>query len=160
MGLVFYRAHQYDRAIEQFKKTLEMEPNFVPARWNLGRALVQKRMYGEAIMELQRATERSNRNPVYLAALGHAYAVSGRREEATKILNELKELSKRRYILPNLIAIIYVGLNEKEQAFAWLEKAYQERSDFMIVLKVDPVLDGLRSEPRFQDLLRRVGLSP
>jgi tetratricopeptide (TPR) repeat protein len=158
LGLVFYRARQYDRAIEQLKKTLEMEPNFAAARWNLGRAFLQKRMYPEAIAELRRATELSGHNPVYLAALGHALAVSGRRQEATKILNNLKELSKRRYVLPSLIAIIYIGLDHKDQAFVWLEKAYQDRSDFMIVLRVEPVLDGLRSDPRFRDLLERVGL--
>jgi tetratricopeptide (TPR) repeat protein len=159
LGLVFYRARQYDRAIEQLKKTLEMEPNFAAARWNLGRAFLQKQMHPEAIAELRRAAELSGRNPVYLAALGHALAVSGRRQEAVRILDDLKGLSKRRYVLPSLIAIIYIGLEDGDQAFAWLEKAYQERSDFMIVLKVEPVLDGLRSDPRFADLLQRVGLT-
>ena len=94
------------------------------------------------------------------AALGRAYAVAGKRDEALKMLNELKERAKRSYVSPVGIAIIYVGLGEKEQAFSWLEKAYEDRSTWLIFLKVEPRFDPLRSDPRFQSLLRRMNFPP
>ncbi len=95
-----------------------------------------------------------------LARLGHGYAVAGKRREAQKVLNELNDLSKQKYVSSYDIAVIYVGLGEKEQAFAWLEKAYDERSTWLEFLKVEPQLDPLRSDPRFVELVRRVGLPP
>ncbi len=115
-------------------------------------------MYEEAIAEFQKAMTLSGGGTVTVAALGHAYAVSGRRGEAQKVIEQLKELSKRRYVEPSYIVVIYAGLGEKDQAFEWLRKAYEERSFSMLYLKVDPRLDSLRSDPRFTDLLRRVGL--
>ena len=91
--------------------------------------------------------------------LGRAYAVAGQREEARKALDELQTRAKRGYIAPFFFANVYLGLGEKEQAFAWLEKAYEARSWYLTWLKVDPALDSLRSDPHFADLLRRVGLS-
>jgi TolB-like protein/DNA-binding winged helix-turn-helix (wHTH) protein/Tfp pilus assembly protein PilF len=158
LGLIYYRARQYDRAFEQLRKTLEIEPDFPPARWNLGRAYAQQGKYQEALAEIRKAVEASGRSPVYLATLGYVYAVAGRKREATAVLQELRSLSGKRYVLPNLLAVVYVGLGEKDQAFKWLGQAYQERSDFMIVLRVDPALDSLRSDPRFAELERRVGL--
>lgn len=93
-----------------------------------------------------------------MAMLGHAYALAGERGKAQEALAELHEMSKRVYFSPYFFAIVYVGLGEKEQALAWLEKTYQDRSSDLIWLKVEPLFDALRSEPRFQDLLRRVGL--
>ncbi len=156
----FYLARQYDRAIEQFRKTLEMDPNFAYAHYRLGRTYMQKAMFGEAIVELQKAVALAGGSPFRVASLGQAYALSGKRGEALKILDELKELSKQRQVYPAVIAEIYVGLGEKDQAFAWLEKAYAERSGQLRHLKVEPAYDRLRSDPRFQDLLRRVGLPP
>jgi hypothetical protein len=100
------------------------------------------------------------RHPQLIAALGHAYALSGERGKATQTLNELRELSKRRDISPCLTALIYLGLGDQDQAFAWLDKASQDRSSLLIWLKVEPLFDPLRDDPRFQDLLRRVGLMP
>src|SRR5262249_20107585 len=98
------------------------------------------------------------RRPSPLALLGHGYAVAGQRSQALELLEELVDLSKQRYISPYLIAIIYTGLGEKNSAFEWLEKTYEERSNMLVLLKVDPIFDRLRADPRFADLVRRVGL--
>ena len=95
-----------------------------------------------------------------VGALGHAYAVSGKRAEAHKVLAELKDLSKRRYVAPFDIALVYVGLGDKAQALEWLQRAYEDHSFRLTWIKVDPRLDSLRGEPRFQDLLRRMNLAP
>ena len=158
LGLVFYRARQYDTAIATYRRTLEIEPEFVTARWELGRALVASGAHAEGIAELDRAVQRSARNPVYLAALGHAYAIAGRTAAAKAVLAELETLSRRRFILPNLFVPIHAGLGNTDQAFAWLERAFEARSDFMIALKVEPALDALRSDPRFAAMLRKMRL--
>ncbi len=95
-----------------------------------------------------------------LGGLGHAYAVSGKRAEAQKVLAELKDLSKRRYVAPFDVALVYAGLGDKAQALEWLGKAYEDHSQWFVWIKVDPRFDTLRGEPRFQDLLRRMGLEP
>jgi tetratricopeptide (TPR) repeat protein len=97
---------------------------------------------------------------MFIAALGHAYAQSGEPDKANQALAELREMSKQHYISPYLTAVVYLGLGDKDQAFAWLDKAYQDRSSLLIWLKVEPLFDPLRADPRFQDLLRRVGLMP
>jgi len=95
--------------------------------------------------------------PLAIGALGYAYAKSGRKDEARKLLADLKEQSKRRYVAPYWIARIHAGLDEKDEAFAWLEKAYQQRSWFLVWIKMEPQVDSLRSDSRFTDLLRRIG---
>ena len=158
LGVVFYRARQYDTAIATYRKTLEIEPDFVTARWELGRALVQSGAHADGIAELDRAVRLSDRNPVYLAALGHAYAVAGRTADAKAVLAELETLSRRRFVLPNLFVLIHAGLGNTDQAFTWLERAFDARSDFMIALKVEPALDPLRSDPRFAAMLKKMRL--
>jgi hypothetical protein len=116
---------------------------------------VQKKMYHEAIAEFQQAVNTSHRAPQPLVSLGHAYAVSGSRVEAEKVLTELDDLSRVGYVSPYGIAAIYVGLGEKEQAFDWLEKAFEEDCTELTFLKVDPRLDSLREDQRFQELLDR-----
>lgn len=155
---VFYFARQYDRVIEHCRRTLEIDPNFVQAHFNLGLAYEQKGMYDEAIEELQKAVILSKTSPGNLGELGRTYAVSGNRGEAMKILAQLKELSKLRHVHPQSIAVVYIGLGEKDRAFEWLEKAYEERDGWVTSLNVDPRVDSLRADPRFADLLRRVGL--
>ena len=117
-------------------------------------------MHQEAIAEFQKALEPSGGSPEALSGLGHTYAVSGKRDKARKVIDQLKELSTRRYIDPGLIATIHTGLGEKDEAFQWLEKAYEDRSGLLVHAKAEPDFDSLRSDPRFTDLLRRVGLTP
>ena len=156
----FYFARRYDQAIEQLRKTLEMDPTFPLAHWCLGMAYVQVGRHEEAIAEYQKAVSLPRGLPSALGGLGYAYAVSGKRTEAQKVLAELKELSKRRYVPPFAIAVIYVGVGDKAQAFEWLDKAYEDHSLLLTWIKVWPELDSLRGETRFQDLLRRMNLAP
>ena len=135
-----------------------MDQNFVPAHLFAGRAFKQKGSYAEAIAELRKALQLSEGDTNELAALGHAFAISGQRSEAVKILDDLKERSKQTYVQPMWIAGIYIGLGQKDQAFEWLQKAYDDRSGWLVYLKVDPVFNPLRSDPRFADLMQRVGL--
>ena len=135
-----------------------MDPNFPQAHDFLGGAYEQKGMYEGASTEFQKAISLSGDSLHIRAELGHAYAVAGKKEEALKIMDELKGLSKETYISPYDVAMIYVGLDQNDQAFDWLQKAYEERSDWLRYLKVDPRLDPLRSDLRFPDLVRRVGL--
>ena len=153
----YYFMRQYNQAIGQYQKTLEMDPRFSLARLWLGWSYEQKGMYKEAIAEFQEA-RLSDDNLAILAALGHAYALSGNKGEAEKIINQLKRLSKR-YVAPWHIATIYLGLQKKDEAFQWLERAYQGRDEWLLYLKIDPRLDSLRSDPRFVDLMRRLGLA-
>jgi TolB-like protein/DNA-binding winged helix-turn-helix (wHTH) protein/Flp pilus assembly protein TadD len=151
----FLIAHRYDEAIKQCRKTMALDPFFAVAHFELGQVLVQKRMYDEAIAELQKAVELSAGSTTFRSNLAYAYAQSGKKEEASKILNELKGTS---HAVPNApeIALVYVGLDEKDQAMAWLEKAYADRFNPSVLRR--PAFDGMRSDRRFQDLLRRIGL--
>jgi len=157
-GRAFYFGRRYDQAIEHLRKTIEMDPNFPRAHWFLGMAYEQVGRHEEAIAESQKALSLSEGEPELLGLLGQVYAVSGKRAEAQKVLAELKDLSRRRYVAPIDIARVYVGLGDKAQALEWLEKAYEDRSFNLAWIKVWPWLDSLRGEPRFQDLLRRMGL--
>ena len=136
-----------------------MDPTFVPAYLVLGEAYEQKSMPEKAIDELQKAVSLSGGSSLYVSSLAHAYAMAGRRSEAETLLRQLNERAKHTYVPAFHMAIIYAGLGQKDQALVWLEKGYQERSAWMVWLKVDPRLDVLRSDQRFQDLVRRIGLS-
>jgi len=156
---LLYFTRQYDKAIEQLEKTLEMEPHFYPAHINLGRVYEQKEMYEDAISEFRTALDLSG-SIDGLAALGHAYAVSGRKKEAQDILTQLSELSKSKYVSPYSMAVVHVGLGENGRALEWLREAAEEHAGWVIYLNVDPKLDPLREEAKFEDLLRTVGLAP
>ena len=158
VGQILYYARRYDEAIAQCQKALRLDPNYAMAHTHLGLAYVQKRMYVEAVAEFQKAIALSDRSPDLLGHLGHAYAAAGRREEAERVLGELSELSKHRYVPPYRLAEIYTALGQRDQAFACLEEVYQAHDIHLCNLKVEPTLDPLRSDPRFADLLRRVGL--
>lgn len=158
VGLALYRARRYDEAIEHLHKALEMDANALDAHIFLGVAYVQHRKHEEAIAEFQSTVTLSGRNPSMLGLLGYGYAVAGRCEEAKAILKELDHLQRRQYVSPAEIALIYIGLNERDQAFVWLEKSYHERAWLLGFLKVEPIFDPLRSDQRFTDLMRRVGL--
>lgn len=160
IGWHYYLARDYDRAIEECRKTIELEPGFSRVHTYLGRAYLQKGRPEEAIAELTRARALFGDNPARDAELAHAYAVAGRTQAAHKTLQELIELSKHRYVEADLVARIYMGLGERDLAFRWLERAYDEHAVHLVLLKVDPALDPLRDDPRFADLLRRVGFPP
>jgi DNA-binding winged helix-turn-helix (wHTH) protein/TolB-like protein/lipopolysaccharide biosynthesis regulator YciM len=158
-GMFLYYARQYDQAIEQLQKTLELYSTDWAAHIYLGKVYEQKRMYKEAMTEFQKAQEISG-NTLVRSLIGHAHAVLGQRDDAQRMVHELKEMSKQRYVPPQNIALIYLGLGENDQVFEWLEKAYEERDVLLTFLKVHPQWDVLRTDPRFADLLRRIGLAP
>jgi serine/threonine-protein kinase len=160
IGEVFHLARRFDEAASQYRKALEMDPNFGFAHWALGRALTGKGMYDEAIAAFQKAIPLSGDSPDEPAELARAYALAGRRREALKIIDELKRQSERKYVAPTSIATIYGALGDREQAFAWLERARVERDSLLVLLKVEPMFDSLRPDPRFISLLHRVGLEP
>ena len=160
LGYRLYYAHQYPQAIDQIQKTLAMDSKFVAGHLFLGRADEQRATYPEALAELRKALDLSEGDTNELAALGHAYAISHQEAEANKILAQLKERSQQTYVQPSLIGAIYIGLGQKDQAFDWLQKAYDDRASGLLYLKVDPEFDSVRSDARFGDLMRRVGLSP
>jgi TolB-like protein/Tfp pilus assembly protein PilF len=156
LGRTYYFARRYDEAIEQLRKTSEMDPGFYYAHWNLGSALAAKGAIGAAIEEYEKARALSD-DPFVLGLLGHAYASSGNKMEAEKILDQLKELSKERYVSAYSFALVYLGLGNKEEALRWLEKSYQDRTgNDLVYFRVEPLLDPLRGEPRFEELVTRV----
>lgn len=157
LGQVLLVARRYDEALEQCKKALEMDPNLGFAHWLVGLAYTYKKAYEPAILAFQKSIPLSGDSPDEPASLAYAYALSGNKAEARKILKELNQQSKRRYISPGALADIYAVLGDKDQAFALLEQAYDERDNMVVLLKVEPMFDPLRSDPRFTDLLRRVG---
>jgi len=159
-GLVFFYARRYDEAIAQCRSTLELNSGFYPAHLFLGWAYEQEKLYADAISEYQKVIALEQGNPALAAHLARGYAAAGKRTEALNIISHLEELSKRRYVSPYAIAQTYAALGDPDQAFAWLEKAYEDRSNALQLLKVDPRVDRLRSDPRFQDLLRRMNFPP
>jgi TolB-like protein/DNA-binding winged helix-turn-helix (wHTH) protein/Tfp pilus assembly protein PilF len=157
-GEIYYVARKYARAIEYFRKALEMDPNFVVAHMYLGLAYAQQQEFSSALAELQKARLLQDSQDI-LSELGYVYALSGKRREAEEILSDLKVISKQRYIFPTDYAIIYAGLGDKDKAFEWLEKGYRE-GGLLTGLKTDPQWDNLRTDARFADLMKRVGLAP
>jgi TolB-like protein/DNA-binding winged helix-turn-helix (wHTH) protein/Flp pilus assembly protein TadD len=149
-------AHLYDDSVQQSRRTLEMDPNFAIAHYELGQAYAQKNMHNEAIEEFQRAIQLSGDNEIFNANLAYAYADTGRREEALKMVKNLEDRQSQHSSSYANIALIYVGLGDRDQAMIWLDKAHQARFNPSILLR--PAFDPLRSDARFQDLLRRIGL--
>ncbi len=158
LGLPFYFRKQYDIAVEQYLKVLEQDHDFIWARFFLGWAYERSGQFSEAIAEFQKARLIDDR-PEVSAMIAHTYAMSGRKSEAISILNSLEDQAKHLYISPYYIALIFAGLNEREEAFKWLEKAYSDRNEWLVWLKVDPRFDSLHTDSRFRDLLKRIGFS-
>jgi TolB-like protein/DNA-binding winged helix-turn-helix (wHTH) protein/Tfp pilus assembly protein PilF len=159
LGWRLYMAHQYNAAVVQLRNTLDMDPTFALPRMVLGQTYEQMGSYDPAIAELQKAVVNSHNSPMVLAALGHAYAVANRKAEAEKILNQMTEQSKdKKYVSPFYFASVYAGLKRNEKALDYLEMAYQDRSNGLVFLKVDPQWDTLRSNPRFEALLKNLAL--
>lgn len=168
-GLYLYYAHKHDEAIEQYQKTLEIDSRFGVAHYYLGLAYLQKKEYDKAIAEFKTVMETSGDAGVAaaakdeldgshletVAALAYAYALSGRRPEAQSLLGKMIELSKRRYVSPLYLATVYAGLGDKDQAIEQLKKAYDNRHPGLVLIRVEPLFDSLRDDPRFQELLRR-----
>ncbi len=159
MGQILYWERRYDQAIEEYRKALVVDPNFFQTHFLLGGAYMQKGAYAEAIAAFKKAIDLGGETQVK-ATLADAYAKSGQAHEARKLLADLTDRSRRTYAPRFDVAIVYADLGDHDQAFAWLEKAYDERERAMLSLKVNPRLDPLRSDPRFEGLLRRVGLPP
>jgi serine/threonine protein kinase/Flp pilus assembly protein TadD len=157
LALILLTAGQYDGAIEQWKRTLELDPTSPEVHLQLSRAYSKKGLYEEAITEAQKAASYSG-TPRFIGAVGLALAVAGKRADAHKIIDELTESSKRNYVSPYYVAGIHSALGEQDRAFEWLEKAYQVKDDELSSVRIDPNLDSVRSDPRYADLLRRMGL--
>jgi eukaryotic-like serine/threonine-protein kinase len=160
LGIAFFYSRDYDKAIEQFQKTLELDPNFPPPHIFLPAAYEQKGMYSEAMAEFKKAIPLKGGSEMSLTkgGLGRLYAILGKKNEARTQLDELKQLAAQEYVPATSVALVYTGLGEKDEAFAWLEKGYEERAFQMQWLGVEPRWDSLRSDPRFADLVRRIGL--
>ena len=157
LGVIHSFAREYDEAIEQYQKTLELDSNFDRAHFWLAAAYEQKQMYEEAIAEYIISIDLSGGSLEARASLAHAYGHAGRKAEALGILEELNRESSSRYVSPYDVAIINLGLGENETALNWLKRACDEHAGWMIYLTVDPRLDPIRSDPGFKELLLRVG---
>jgi serine/threonine protein kinase/tetratricopeptide (TPR) repeat protein len=157
IGSHYIKIGQPDKAIEQLRKTLEMDQHFYGAHRLLGKAYESKGSFQESLAAFERAYQ-LNDTPLVLGQMGHLYAASGRKIEALRILDQLKEISRQRYVSAYEFAIIYAGLGDKDQTLQWLENGYQEHNPFMLILTVDPYFVDLRSDPSFAELVRRVGM--
>ncbi|HVA17688.1 MAG TPA: protein kinase [Candidatus Dormibacteraeota bacterium] len=158
-GNVFYFTRHYDKAIEECQKAQQLDPNLVGAYDCLGTSYAAKGNYEQAIADSQKASSLSNNDPARLVGLGRAYALAGRKADAVKVLKQLQEISSRAYVPPYFFATIYADLGERDRAFDWLDKALRGRDTYLTYLKVDGAIDSLRSDPRFRQLLVRLGLT-
>jgi len=157
VGMTYYFARQYDRALEHFQRALDLDPNDHVAHFDIGLVYERQGKYEQALAEMRRARALGMKDAYSVA--GHIYAISGRRREAQQVLAELDQLSKQEYVPAFHRAYIYIGLGDKERAFEWLEKAYEDREWYLWLLKQETGVDPIRSDPRFQDLLQRIGLT-
>lgn len=157
-GLRYYLARDYPAAIQQNRDSVELDPNFAAAHLLLGEDYMQAGLHKEAVSELKRAASLSGDSPLYTAQVAVALASAGERTEAHRIAHELEANAKNRYVSPYGLAQIYAALNQDAETFKWLEAAYSGHAVWMSYLAVDPVFDRYRSDPRFQELVRRVGL--
>jgi tetratricopeptide (TPR) repeat protein len=155
VGTTYYFARQFDRALEQYRRALDLDPNFPLAHFCNGLVYERQRKYEDALVEMRQAKALGMKDAS--ALIGYIYAVSGRRREAQQVLDKLNELPEHEHVSAFARALIYVGLCDKERAFKWLEKAYADREWHLWLLKEEAGLDPLRSDPRYTNLLRRVG---
>jgi tetratricopeptide (TPR) repeat protein len=161
LGWVYYMAHQYDPGIEYLQRALALEPGAGDVYRGLGEIYVQKGMYDEAITALQKWVDYTNGTDYALGYLGYAYGMAGQRDKALEILDTLQSRAKRQRVVPYAFAPLYVGLGEHDKAIDALWRDYEEDSTpFLLWLRVFPVFDPLHAEPRFIELLRRIGVEP
>jgi TolB-like protein/DNA-binding winged helix-turn-helix (wHTH) protein/Tfp pilus assembly protein PilF len=158
VGLRYYTARDYSRAIDQNRNSVELDPNFAAAHLLLGEDYREAGLHSEAVNELKKAANLSGDSPLYTAQVAVALAVAGRNRDALRIAHELETISRKRYVSPYGLAQIYAASNKNEDTFKWLEAAYEDHAVWMGYLAVDPIFDRYRSDERFKDLLRRVGL--
>src|SRR5215813_4542144 len=158
-AFAYYFEREFQRAVEECEKALQMDPQHFMLRFVLGRAYMRLGEYAKAIAQLKAARNPAGEIPLVDAALGLAYAVSGHKERAQKTADAFAAAAGKRYIPPTYFGMLYAGMGDKDQAFIWLEKAFGERADGLTWLGVEPMLDGIRSDPRFHNLLRRIGLT-
>jgi len=158
IGRDFYMARRYDDALEQLRRTVELDPNYPVTYWVLGLLLTKMGRYELAIAEGEKGVKLSGGSPLMNAALAQTFATAGEKEKAIQILDDLTNLTKQKYVAPYFFAGIHIGLGEDDRALEYLEKSYEEHSHWLIYLHLDPSMDSLRSNPRFQDLSRRIGL--
>jgi tetratricopeptide (TPR) repeat protein len=158
LSWVYYLARKNDEAVLQAQKTIAMHSSFAVAHGYLGQAFLAKRENEKALQELQQALRLSGNETSFKAELANAYAVEDKKQEATAILRDLLQMSSRQYVSPYSVALVYAGLGDKDAAFRWLDKAYEERSVRLINIAVHPRFAGLRDDPRFAALVRRIGL--
>jgi len=157
-AVIFNCANQYDESVGACQRMLELDPNHFPALQYLAETYMNKSMFGEAIDVLQKALIISNGAPTVRGRLGYAYARSGKKDDAERVLQELVSDSKRRYVTPVAIAMVYCGLGNNDEALKWLNTAYEERPDAVLSIKLRPMWASLRGDPRFSNLLQRLGL--
>ncbi|HYM10824.1 MAG TPA: tetratricopeptide repeat protein, partial [Bryobacterales bacterium] len=158
LGWHYLYSHQYDQAIEHLRHALEIDPGYFHSQREIGRAYAQKGMYREAIAALHKALRHAKEDGFALASLGYTYAAAGQRDDAQRLLDEMQQLGRRRYISPYFPAAIYAGLGENGRALDQLDKACQERADALVYLRVEPMFGGLHADPRFAGLLKTIGL--
>src|SRR5580658_371777 len=158
IGWAYYHARQYDEGVAQLLRTVELDPNYPMTCWILGLLYRKTARYDLAISAGKKAVNLSGGSPLMRAALAQTFATAGAAQEAIQILDDLQKLAKERYVVPHFFAGIYAGLGDHDRALEYLEKSYAEHCHWLIYLHIDPSLDDLRNDPRFQDLLRRVGL--
>lgn len=152
----YYFARQYDRAMEQGRKTLDMDPNFGFAYWHRGMACIQQKKFDDAVTALRKAIGLSGPATTFISYLGYANARLGKEREARQMIAQLERVSKRQYVSSYFIAMIHLGLGDLDQTFEWLEKAYEERSGFLAFIRVEPMLDALRGDARFKALAEKI----
>ena len=158
-AMALFYSGQYDQAIEQCSRVLEIHPECARIYEDLGRICWEKGMRNEAIRAFKKAVRYSAReSSLYIAELAYVYAATGRHGDALQLLKELTRRARKQYVSSYAFALMYIGFGNKDQAFAWLDRAYEERASTLPFLKTNPTLASLRSDPRFLALLRRMGL--
>ena len=155
-GFLLFLARRYGESIEQLRGIIATDPNHYQGHWFLAHTFAANGQVEDAIVTAEKAAALSARSPGALGILGMVYGLAGKKEEATAVVNELLALNERRYVTPAALVFVYIGLGDKDQAFLWMEKCSEERSNFMVFMKLIPLFDSLRSDPRFEEMLRKV----
>lgn len=158
VGWIHQHSRKYDVALEQLQTVIKLEPDFINAHLAIGFTCALQDMMSEAIKSFRKAEELSDGYPLSIASLGYALALSGQRNQALQLLSHLNDISQERYVPALYYALIYIGLGELDRTFEWIDKALEERAGYLVYFNVDPKVDGLRSDPRFEQLIKRIGL--